>query len=312
MLLLSAPLPAMTVLAARASVSTGALIASGDYIAPLAAQGLRTSAAACLVAFGAPAWWVPLALCIGEVGRLLAMEHRAQRRSDLNGAGGGHFRAPTLGGLVAQSASMLTSNLNPVVDRLFLASGPAGGIVSYETADRLFFGVSHALNSGTILPVVRRWPRLIGQDLMSIRRTLRGDVRGLALLCCVVALVATPLCYAGFLGTRRLELDALNTGFLWAMLQMVSLPFTLLNTMGARLIILTRRAHWLVGIAGAALAINVIADAVFFRLLGPIGIPVATVVLRVLIGLGFAALILGPLSAIASGVRVPARSRVRT
>jgi Na+-driven multidrug efflux pump len=61
---------------------------------------------------------------------------------------------------------------------------------------------------------------------------------------------------------------------------MIGLPLTLVNTAGARLVILARLTYWLPVLALIDLVVNVAVDAILFSVLGPNGIPIATVLMR--------------------------------
>ena len=61
---------------------------------------------------------------------------------------------------------------------------------------------------------------------------------------------------------------------------MLSLPAHLFNVVGTRLLVIGRKQHLMLWIAVATAVLNAVLDALFYLLLGPIGIIVSTVVLR--------------------------------
>jgi Na+-driven multidrug efflux pump len=61
---------------------------------------------------------------------------------------------------------------------------------------------------------------------------------------------------------------------------MLSLPAHVFNVVGTRLLVVARRQRWMLAIASATAVLNAMLAAVFFVLLGPVGIVVATVLLR--------------------------------
>jgi Na+-driven multidrug efflux pump len=69
-------------------------------------------------------------------------------------------------------------------------------------------------------------------------------------------------------------------GFLWGAIVMLSLPAHVFNVVGTRLLVVARRQRWMLAIAIATAVLNAVLDVVFFVLLGPVGIVVATVLLR--------------------------------
>ena len=61
---------------------------------------------------------------------------------------------------------------------------------------------------------------------------------------------------------------------------MLSLPAHLFNVVGTRLLVVARKQHLMLVIAGVTAVLNAALDALLFVLIGPVGIVVATVALR--------------------------------
>ena len=69
-------------------------------------------------------------------------------------------------------------------------------------------------------------------------------------------------------------------GFLWGAVLMLSVPAHVFNVVGTRLLVMSRKQRVLLVIAVVTAVLNAALDALFYVLIGPIGIIVATVVLR--------------------------------
>ena len=100
--------------------------------------------------------------------------------------------------------------------------------------------------------------------------------------------VTTVLTAAGVLGCLVALLVGaparrLAPGFLLGAVLMLSVPAHVFNVVGTRLLVMSRKQHVLLVIAVVTAALNAALDALFYVLIGPIGIVVATVVLRWLI-----------------------------
>ena len=69
-------------------------------------------------------------------------------------------------------------------------------------------------------------------------------------------------------------------GFWWGAVVMLSVPAHVFNVVGTRLLVVARKQHFMVGIAVTTAVLNAALDTPLYLWLGPIGIVVATVVLR--------------------------------
>jgi Na+-driven multidrug efflux pump len=68
----------------------------------------------------------------------------------------------------------------------------------------------------------------------------------------------------------------------WAAILAPSLPMLVIGMCGGRLLIIARRQYLLIRLSATSVAANALLDWVFFGILGPVGIPVATVLVRTL------------------------------
>jgi Na+-driven multidrug efflux pump len=270
-----APTP---ILAAVASMLAGECIARGGPTVPIAVQAMRSLVpAALLVAWGdAPLVLVAAMLPAGEAARAVvltavARRLRAQQAEDEDGA-------LTPFGLMAQALSSGVTQLGPAVDRLFLSSSGAGSISSYEMADRLVYAASQFVSMAFLVRRVGAWARLPTMTAGDAAALLRRDGR-------VLGVVTAVLTAGGVLGclvalASGLLPDSWGQGFLWGAIVMLSLPAHVFNVVGTRLLVVARRQRWMLAIAAATAVLNAVLDVIFFVLLGPVGIVVATVLLR--------------------------------
>jgi hypothetical protein len=122
--------------------------------------------------------------------------------------------------------------------------------------------VAQALSSGVtqLGPAVRRDGRVLG--------TVTAVLTAAGTLGCLAVLAS------GLLP------ESWGQGFLWGAIVMLSLPAHVFNVVGTRLLVVARRQRWMLAIAVATAVLNAVLDAIFFVLLGPVGIVVATLLLR--------------------------------
>jgi O-antigen/teichoic acid export membrane protein len=274
-----APTP---ILAAWASVLSGECIARGAPVVPIAVQSMRSLLPAVLLLV----WWdAPLAavaamLPVGEAlrGAVLQVAARRLRAQQVVGDAAG---ALVPHGLVAQASSSGVTQFGPAVDRLFLSSSGAGYISSYEMSDRLMYAASQFISMAFLVRRVGGWARLPTMSAEDGSSLLRRDGRTLGA-------VTTVLTAAGVLGclvalwSGLLPVDW-RQGFLWGAVLMLSVPAHVFNVVGTRLLVMSRKQRLLLVIAVVTAVLNAALDALFFVLIGPVGIIVATVVLRWLI-----------------------------
>jgi hypothetical protein len=271
-----APAP---VLAAVASMLAGECIARGGPTVPIAVQAMRSLVPAVLLVL----WWdAPLAvvaamLPAGEAVRAAVLAVAARRlraQQDVDGASG----ALTPYGLVAQALSSGVTQLGPAVDRLFLSASGAGSVSSYEIADRLMYAAAQFVNMAFLVRRVGAWARLPTMAAADAAALLRRDGR-------VLGTVTVALTAAGALGCVGALASGLlppswAQGFGWGAIVMLSLPPHVFNVVGTRLLVMARRQRTMLAIAAATAVLNAVLDVAFFVLIGPIGIVVATVLLR--------------------------------
>ncbi|MGI8817276.1 MAG: hypothetical protein ACR2G2_18880 [Pseudonocardia sp.] len=267
--------PVISAIAARLS---GECIARGAPVAPIAVQAMRSLLPAVLLLTwpGAPVVLVAAMLPVGEAARAAALGAtcRRLRRRDA----GAHVDRLATHGLLAQALSSGVTQLGPAVDRTYLSSAGTGSISSYEMSDRLMYAASQFFTMTFIYRRVAVWARLPTMETGPARHLLRGDARTLGGLALALAVAGASACLVA-LASGLLPSDW-RTGFWWGALVMLSLPAHLFNVVGTRLLVIGRRPRPMLWIAVATAVLNAALDALFYLLLGPVGIVVSTVVLR--------------------------------
>jgi hypothetical protein len=280
------------VLSAMASMLSGECVARGAPVVPIAFQAMRSLVPAMLLLAwpGAPLWLVAAALPAGEAvrGVILLVSCRRLRRAQVAQARE-HVDVLPAHGLLAQAASSGVTQLGPAVDRVFLASSGAGFISAYEMADRLMYAAAQFFSLTFVYRRVATWARLPAMEADRAGRMLRRDARTLGVAAVVLTVAGVVGCgvalYSGLLPVDWTQ------GFWWGALVMLSVPAHGFNVVGTRLLVVSRKQHFMLWIAVATAVLNAVLDTAFYYWIGPIGIVVATVVLRwVMAGVYFALL----------------------
>jgi O-antigen/teichoic acid export membrane protein len=277
-LLLVSAVSATPLLAAVSSLLSGECIARGCSVVPIAVQSMRSLLPVLfLVAWpGAPLIFVAAMLPAGEAARAVILSATLRRlRGQQAGEATGDL-APH--GLVALALASGVGQLNPVVDRLFLASAGTGYISSYEISERLMFGVAQFITVAFVFRRSAAWARLPAMRREKAMPLLRRDGRTLAVVTALLTAAGTISCLAA-LGSGLLP-SAWSRGVLWAAIVMLSMPAYVFMVVGVRMLVVARKQHFALAINTAGLALNVVLNAVFFVLVGPVGVIVVTVVLR--------------------------------
>jgi peptidoglycan biosynthesis protein MviN/MurJ (putative lipid II flippase) len=257
---------------------SGECIARGAPVTPIAVQATRSMVPALvLVAWPhAPVVVIAAMLPVGEAVRAGVLGTACRRlRMRQEGEATGDLLPH---GLVAQSVSSGVTQLGPAVDRSFLAASGAGSVSSYEMSDRLMYAASQFFTMTFIYRRVAVWARLPTMEDRQARGVLRGDARTLGGLALALTLAAASACVIA-LASGLLPPDW-RTGFWWGALVMLSLPAHLFNVVGTRLLVIGRRPRPMLWIAVATALVNAAMDALFFWLLGPVGVVLATVLVR--------------------------------
>jgi peptidoglycan biosynthesis protein MviN/MurJ (putative lipid II flippase) len=269
------------VLAAVASMLSGECVARGAPVVPVAVQAMRSLVPAMLLLAwpSAPLWLVAAALPAGEVirGVILTISCRRLRRVQAREAKEQAEVLPAHG-LIAQAASSGVTQLGPAVDRLFLTSSGTGYISAYEMADRLMYAAAQFFSLTFVYRRVATWARLPTMEADRAGRMLRRDARTLGVASAVLT-VAGVLGCAATLASGLLPADW-TRGFWWGALVMLSVPAHGFNVVGTRMLVVSRKQHFMVWIAIATAVLNAALDAAFYLWIGPIGIVVATVAVR--------------------------------
>ncbi|HEY0246731.1 MAG TPA: hypothetical protein VGC45_00580, partial [Gryllotalpicola sp.] len=266
----------MALVGGVSSAFSGLNIAHGKVALPISLQSLRTVVPILLVLVWptAPLVVYAVGFVLGELGRLTILYRSARRLP----ASAEPMEVPTRG-LVWQSASALTAQSGPVTDRIFLARSPVGSLSSYEMADKLFFAALQVVNLGLVVRRLSRWARLPSYEPEVGRRMFRRDFGMLFAVNVGVGLLGSAVCYFASTLDGLLPSPWLQ-GLRWAAILFLSLPLSLCISCGGRMLIIARRQRLLVWFAATFAVLNALADWLFFVLLGPIGIPVATALVR--------------------------------
>jgi O-antigen/teichoic acid export membrane protein len=258
---------------------SGECVARGAPVVPVAVQAMRSLVPAMLLLAwpSAPLWLVAAALPAGEVirGVILTISCRRLRRVQTREAQAEVLPAH---GLIAQAASSGVTQLGPAVDRLFLTSSGTGYISAYEMADRLMYAAAQFFSLTFVYRRVATWARLPTMEADRAERMLRRDARTLGVASAVLT-VAGVLGCAAALASGLLPADW-TRGFWWGALVMLSVPAHGFNVVGTRMLVVSRKQHFMVWIAIATAVLNAALDAAFYLWIGPIGIVVATVAVR--------------------------------
>jgi O-antigen/teichoic acid export membrane protein len=256
-------------------------VARGAPVVPVAVQAMRSLVPAMLLLAwpSAPLWLVAAALPAGEVirGVILTISCRRLRRVQAREAKEQAEVLPAHG-LIAQAASSGVTQLGPAVDRLFLTSSGTGYISAYEMADRLMYAAAQFFSLTFVYRRVATWARLPTMEADRAERMLRRDARTLGVASAVLT-VAGVLGCAAALASGLLPADW-TRGFWWGALVMLSVPAHGFNVVGTRMLVVSRKQHFMVWIAIATAVLNAALDAAFYLWIGPIGIVVATVAVR--------------------------------
>ncbi|WP_448642058.1 hypothetical protein [Geodermatophilus sp. URMC 63] len=257
------------------------LLTSGRVAATLWPQAFRYAIPLTILAASDDLTLIVLAFLLGEAVRVSTLTALGRRLCDRQPQPRQQeYALPSFASLLHQVTSMSVTQTNPVVNKAFLVAGPSGSVAASEIADKLFFASNQVLNNLRILPRVARLPTVVGRGphrarlVREIRAvTLPGIALGLGpSLVLVVAWAYAP--------TSLVLAQAL----LWGALLLVSLPFVALNTFGARVMVLAGRASVLTPIAMVSVITNLAMNWVIFGLIGPTGVLVSTLIVRVIVG----------------------------
>ena len=272
---------AAPVLAAPASMLSGECVARGAPVVPVAVGSMRTLGPAMLLLAwpSAPLWLVAAALPVGEGmrGGILLVVCRRLRRAQVRQEQE-HAAVLPVHGLLAQATSQGVTQLGPAVDRLFLTSSGAGYISAYEMADRLMYSAAQFFSLTFVYRRVATWAQLSAMETDGAERLLRRDARTLGAAAAVLTVAGVLGCGIA-LASGLLPADW-TRGFWWGAVVMLSVPAHGFNVVGTRLLVVSRKQHLMLWIAIATAVLNAALDTAFYLLFGPIGIVVATVVLR--------------------------------
>ncbi|MFC5338942.1 hypothetical protein [Leucobacter denitrificans] len=259
------------------ATESGILIAVGDSAYSIGLQVLRTAipAIVILVWREVPLLVLPFAFIIGELSRYLFLVRRRStilRRYDAVQSG-----ELLTKGMIWQSLSAATSQGAPVIDRVFLSNAPIGSVSTYELADKLYYAALQFLNYGFLVRRVGRWSRLPQLSRVDAKKLLRKDLFFLGITAAVLSAIGA----SALLCAMLLPLpDLWRTSASWAIVLLLSLPASIIIMSASRLLIIARRQRLLLWFSLLTLVTNLTLNAIFFTLLGPFGIILATICTR--------------------------------
>lgn len=268
---------AIPLIGGEASSRSGQLIACGNQATAILLQAMRSLAPLCLLLIWPSASLLSLAasMVLGETVRLLLLSAVARRLEASSGTG--ELVLETRG-LITQSVSTSAMQSAPVADRIFLSGAPAGSVSSYELADKVFFAGVQFLNLSYLVSLVRNWSELRSVPALVGFRTLRRDLMGLTAVTVGASLIAV-LCLQ--LAPQFVDIPSQwSQGLAWAQLVLISLPMVMLSMACSRLLVVADRQGVLLWFATCVTLATVAIDWLFFSLMGPIGIPLASVCVR--------------------------------
>lgn len=268
-------------------VLAGSFLSEGRTFLPILSQGFRSllPMIGVLVVANPSITLVSILYVIGEALRfaLLAL---ARARAPLSEDNGEAARLSNRG-LYWQFASTSFTQANPVVDKYFLGSAPAGSITAYELADKASFAIFQVAYNFGLLQRIGKWSRAAG---VVRRRLFRRDLvmlMGGTLALAVVAALAIWILQ---------QLDAVpeqwSRGAQWAMIALFAMPFAIGVTSSMRYVVILNRTRWLLPISIGGVLVNAGLDLLFLTLFGPIGIVIASIPTRFFLFLGFQGVIL--------------------
>ena len=274
-----------------AAVVAGRLIAMDRSAIAVSSQVLRMGVPlAVLIIFDGPSIaYMAGALVVGEASRwvvlLVANRSCISRKESARLFGDSRSDQSSmrpLRGISWQILSAATGQTGPVTDRFFLVRGEAGFITTYDVADKLFYATVQLVTWGMLVPATGRWARLErGSGLESWSKVARDLFKIILFSVCLAGLSILVL----LLGLLQLNVPpAVARGGVWASILLLSLPFAILISGCSRLFVVAGRADIMFRLAIVSIVGNALLDYLFFLVMGPIGVPVATVCLRFALG----------------------------
>jgi len=293
-LLFTSVLLALSALVASVTASSsGVLIAYRKTFWPILSQGFRSVLflAAVLLAPDAGLIFFAVAFLCGEVVRAallpLVVSRLAVDVGEKSPAHTDQARRPSVetrrdSGVGWQAAAVATSQVNPVVDRAFLAPLSVGSITAYEIADKISFSVYQLVYNMVILRRVGSWSAKFASIGVSARNWLVRELLRVAIAGVVLALVATLFIFA------MMRFDFVSSewrqGVEWSLVVVWSIPGSLLTASLFRVFAITEHSRLLLACIPIWVTLNAGANMVFLRIAGPVGIAYASVVTKTIFG----------------------------
>ncbi|MCD2100062.1 hypothetical protein [Rhodococcus rhodochrous] len=272
----------LVAIAGGASASCSAyLIATGKSATAIATQSFRSVFA--LVSLAGVStlgvWVIAVAMPIGEIVRFFVLRRTIRKSMAVpEPEKSSNFRL-NMQGMGWQSASTAASQISPVVDRAFLGNADSGSIAAYEMADKVLFAVIQFLNLSFLVRMVGNWSRLWSLDFQQAQRLVRSDIRRLIIRSMLSAAAAAAFIAAALYS--NMVPDAWHEGLLWGLALLASVPFGLITSSYARLLIIIEKQNLLLRFSIITILVNLIADLVLYTFFGAIGIVLASGLMRV-------------------------------
>jgi Na+-driven multidrug efflux pump len=293
---------ALPLVSAVTSTHSGAAIASGRVITAVVAQSFRMLVPTLVLAVGFSRLLpLALALILGETARLglLVVKLRKEPRLETPA----HERLQ-VSGIAWQSLSTAVAQTGPVTDRAFLAGDEAGSITAYELSDKFFFAAAQLINYGLTLARVAAWGRMGSLAYTAARSEVITDLKRNIGFSSVVGTAGAATLIVGrwipFLPTNW------RVGMLWGAVLLLGLPATVASNMSVRLLILGALGRTTLIFASINVASNAVFDYVLFTIIGPIGVPLATLMVRIIAGFFYTFYVMRNLERIHSYTRIGA------
>ncbi len=269
------------------AIFSGALIAAHRPLVPIASQGFRTLLPLVSLLVFPRMELVALALlyCSGELARTILLYFVfAKARSGLRDLGESH-QVLSPHGLVTQMTATVVSQGNPIVDRWVLAGGAAGSMTSYELADKIYFALYQLVYSSLVVRRVGEWSVVRSRSPHELHRVFfRGLARIVVVTSIGVVLVGAFLAAALM---SNLVPESWVEGAIWALIILPSVPLSIIMIASTRLLVVLNAQRALLKVSILGFGVNTFADVILFISMGPVGVPIASIVTRLALSSAF-------------------------
>lgn len=263
-----APFALVPVVACASAVWSGYLVGRGSVIPVMFSTIFRGAPTlALLLALNPSILVLSASFLVGEMLRLLMLWGIASRHTATGDQAPSALPFPRTRALWAQALSQSLAQVNSLVGRFFILSGPVGSASVGEVAHRVYQAGLQVTNGAIVLPSLSRMPEVFTGDAAQSRRLIRGRVAVIG--GSSAALAALGIAAAGGVALWLAPTEPeLSRGLAWALALLASLPVAALAIWAARALILSELQPYLVVSSLVGLAATVITG---FALVGPLG-----------------------------------------